>query len=641
MPRQMQARFFWRTGVILAFIAGASACGPTVIRPDDAPQQETLAEQASMSGDHRAAAQKYDDLARRASGYIRTRYLLRAGREWYAAGDRARARRNLVAAKGPFDDSANMIRAPLAARLAIDDGNFDQALDYLAEIPRNSPAHVLTDAATVRADAYFGSGRPGDAVNAMLEAETWLNSPDEIRAHYRLIWDGLARSNIADIQRDIGRARDPVMRGWLSLGLIAAGAQNNQVSLKADLNTWRSEYPGHPASTTLVSDVLKRYRADMQFPGKLALLLPLSGNLQGAGTAIRDGFLAAWYRHDTDDPNGNNPDRPQIQVYDTVQNGAVDAYRQALIDGADFIIGPLSKQNAASIADANTGETLVLVLNYLPENIDANGVFQFALAPEDEARQAAERIIEDGLVRGVALVPADEWGLRLLNTFNQRMYELGGTLLDHRVYDPQSQDYTAPITSLLHLDDSQRRERTLADKLDLNIQFEPRRRQDTQFVFIAARSRQAQRLQPQLDFHYANDLPVYATSSVFEPGQKNNKDLDGIVFPDMPWVMGNLAAAQNTTLTIDEYWPGRGDRRARLYAMGFDAYRLVPALHNQEQPLDIHMQGVTGVLSMDENLRIHRQLKWARIENGRPIPLIFDEDLGPLAGMPNEQEELD
>ena len=638
MPRRMQARFFLRIVALLTFVVIASACGPTIIRPDDAAHQEMQAEQASLRGDHRAAAQRYDELARRASGYIRNRYLLSAGREWYAAGDRSRARRNLVAAKEPFNDSANMIRAPLAARLAIDDGNFGLALEYLSKMPGNAPAHVLADAATVKANAYFRSGRPGDAVNSMLETETWLNSHEEIRAHYRQIWDGFAQSDIADIQRDIARAREQVMRGWLSLGLIAADAQSSQLTLKTDLSKWRSEYPGHPASTTLVSDVLKRYRADMQFPGKLALLLPMSGGLQGAGSAIRDGFLAAYYEQNS---HVNGAERPQIQVYDTVRNGAVEAYQQALIDGADFIVGPLSKQHVISVAGANTGETMVLVLNYLPENIEANGVVQFALAPEDEARQAAERIIEDGLVRGVALVPADEWGLRLLNTFNQRMYELGGTLLDHRVYDPQSQDYTGPITSLLHLDDSQRRERTLANTLESTLEFEPRRRQDTQFVFIAARSRQAQRLQPQLDFHYADDLPVYATSSIYEPGQTNNQDLDGIVFPDMPWIVGNIVAAQNTTLTIDEYWPERGARRARLYAMGFDAYRLVPALQNQEQPLDIPLQGVTGELSMDENLQIHRQLKWARIENGRPVPLIFEEDLGPLANTPNEQEVLD
>jgi outer membrane PBP1 activator LpoA protein len=60
-----------------------------------------------------------------------------------------------------------------------------------------------------------------------------------------------------------------------------------------------------------------------------------------------------------------------------------------------------------------------------------------------------------------------------------------------------------------------------------------------------------------------------------------------------------------------------GSLRDRLYAFGFDAYRLVPALR-ASPPATGEISGVTGKLHLDGSNRIRRDLDWAQIRNGVP-----------------------
>ena len=45
-------------------------------------------------------------------------------------------------------------------------------------------------------------------------------------------------------------------------------------------------------------------------------------------------------------------------------------------------------------------------------------MFQFALDPEEEARQVAQRVTADGRMRGLVLLPNNEWGQRVFRAFD-------------------------------------------------------------------------------------------------------------------------------------------------------------------------------------------------------------------------------
>src|SRR5262249_13441229 len=155
--------------------------------------------------------------------------------------------------------------------------------------------------------------------------------------------------------------------------------------------------------------------------------------------------------------------------------------------------------------------------------------YQYALSPEDEARLAARRVLEDGHRRGVALVPAGDWGTRVLGAFRQELIAGGGDLLATGLIEPGRTDFSDAITEVLRITDSMARHGRLESILGTKLQFEPRRRNDIEFIFSPAQASIERLLRPQLRFHYAGDIPTYATSDAFEPDLHANDDLDGLM----------------------------------------------------------------------------------------------------------------
>jgi outer membrane PBP1 activator LpoA protein len=209
---------------------------------------------------------------------------------------------------------------------------------------------------------------------------------------------------------------------------------------------------------------------------------------------------------------------------------------------------------------------------------------------------------------------------------------LGGELVARGVYNPAESDYTGVIQQVLRLSESRDRHARLSSALGLKLEFEPRRRGDIGFIFVAAQAAQSRLIRPQLRFHYAGDLPMYATSDAFEPDATANLDLDGMMFPDMPWMIAGDPISEELRAAVQEAWPARANRRGRLYAFGFDAYRLIPSLRNHLQGQAAAIAGMSGRLVIGIDGRIRRDLDWAEIRDGRPRMLATGA--APPAGTP-------
>jgi hypothetical protein len=174
--------------------------------------------------------------------------------------------------------------------------------------------------------------------------------------------------------------------------------------------------------------------------------------------------------------------------------------------------------------------------------------------------------------------------------------------------------------SLLNVTRSDQRQKRLRANLGVPIEFEARRRQDVDAIFIAADDPRAGRLlAPQLRFNFAGDIPTFATSDVYDPTDAAGaNDLNGVIFADAPSLIAPDANAADLRRDLQQYWPQRSGYM-RLYGMGFDAYRLVGSLYNGERAA-WPVRGMSGDLSLDTDGRIHRALPLAQFRNGRPAP---------------------
>lgn len=456
-----------------------------------------------------------------------------------------------------------------------------------------------------------------DAVRERVDLDGLLRDEAARRTNQNLIYQNLVDAPESLLVR-AKTAAPSAFVGWVELALIAKSAQLQPTESARLMNEWRARYPQHPGAQ-IVGDRFTAHSTEQQrvsLPQRVALLLPQQGNFAKAAEAVRDGFLAAYYAQQRDGF------RPIIQFYDsgTNANDITAAYQRALRDGAQLIVGPLDKTAVNVLAQSKQLSVPTLALNYSEYNDAVNNLFQFGLSPEDEAAQTAERAWLDGHARAAALIPEGAFGDRLFVAFRERWMQLGGELVDSQIYSTKDNDISPPIKKLLDIDLSEQRRTTLRTVLGYDIKYAPRRRQDIDFVFLAAMPRHARMIRPQLNFHQANDLPVYSTSHVFSGfvNARTDHDIDNVTFGDMPWVLPK--ARRNTALnaTISQLWPQQVENYMRLYAFGIDAFNLIPNLNALAEQHTLQQPGETGNLYMDDAHRVQRRLQWAEFKNGAP-----------------------
>ncbi len=605
-----------RLAAVVAVVAALlGGCMDTLTRSaGDTQAQEQRAAAQMRAGNYLDAARTFERLAGEAQGQRRDAYLLDAMGAWYSGGDAGRAGSALRRMDNPPASESSPMVAVLAAMLSLQEGEPQATLDTLAVIAEPAPASVAPFARELEGRARFKLGDAAGATRALVEREVWLSDRAGVLANHRILWDGLTAAT-ADGAIALPDDADNQVAGWLELANLHARARSTGEAFEPLAAGWRAANPLHPASTGLLDTVLGIPLATAQYPANIALLLPVSGRLQVPAEAVRDGFIAAYLA------DGDSLNPPTVRVYDTNALGADVAYQQALTEGAGLVVGPLSKRDVQAVSVVAVRQVTTLALNYLPDEYTAPpAFFQFGLAPEEEARRAAENALAYGYTRAVALVPADAWGGRMVSSFAASFEALGGTLLEQASYDPTAADHRGPIRSLLHLDLSEQRRRSLEARLGLELQFQPRRRQDAQFIFLASRPEPGRLLRPQLKFHYALDLPVFATAAIYEPDERANDDLNGVLFADMPWIINPDVDTLRLRNEFRSLWPRRFSRVQRLYALGYDAYRLIPHVYNRAPPMETPVPGLSGTLTVDITGRVRRELDWARIVDGQVVP---------------------
>ena len=607
-PRQLNLRNFGSLPLLLLSCLLVAACAP-LQQADDGGAG--AARSLSAAGDHVGASRTYLDLAVTSTGDQRQRYLIFAAGELYLANDLDGAERVLSQAGDEVAAGNLEVWAEVTAELQLARNKPAAALAALNRVSSTDRQSAASRILLLRAEALFQLGRPEAAVNTLLQREQVLRGSAEIKANRRLIWSGLQQSGDSIPPNPVARDGNPVVTGWLQIGHLAFRDRASLNNLYGALSDWRNGNPDHPASRLLAEDVLPGLTALSSYPNQVALLLPLSGKQKAYGEAIRDGYLTAHFEL------GSNTRRPAVTIYDTARISAADAYKRAVLEGATFVIGPLLKNEVAAIAPLVSDITTV-ALNTAPENAGASGyLYQFALAPEDEARAAAVRATDDGLVNAVALVEDSEWGRRVLAAFDEELQKRRGKLLAASGYVSTATDYSAAIKRILLLDESYARRDRLAANLGKKLEFEPRRRQDVDFIFLASKAKAARQIKPQLRFHYAGEIPTFATSDVYKPGTEDNSDLNGLYFPDIPWLLEPSQAVSEHQATLQRHWGQRPVQLARFYAMGYDSYYLSAALQGRSAGRGLIINGMTGKLVSDGDGVIHRELKWARMERGR------------------------
>jgi len=507
----------------------------------------------------------------------------------------------------------------LSGRAQLGDQRPDEALGLLQSHQSDIlqyPAEKQARLDLLKADALAMKGDLTRSLQERVAAHPLLGDDDQDYNH-GMIWQLLMQLPNTELADAIeGSSGD--LRGWLTLAQLYRDPIADLDAQVSRLNQWSAQWRTHPA-TEDVPDILDALeKAANERPSKVAILLPTTGPLKNAGKALQEGIMTAYYRHKQ---NGNPP---VLRFYDSGSDNILALYDQAIQDGADFVLGPLAKDKAAAIANQGSLPVTTLALNYIDQDNLPENFFQFGLAPEDEARQIAMQGAREGASQAGILYPQGEWGERVAQAFAEEWQSLGGTITVTRTYQ-EGPTLGDTVKELLLVAQSQSRGEAVSRFTSLDMDIQPRRRQDMGFLFLLANPNQGRQVKPALNFHYAKDLPVYSTALIHsgESNPRRDQDLNGVRFVDMPWMLSNEDSELRRM--TEEQWPEGHGRYERLFAMGIDAYRLQSRLYLLSTLPSSELPGVTGRLSMKQQ-RIVRELDWGVFINGeaRALPKVSE-----------------
>jgi uncharacterized protein len=590
-----------RLPLYAAFTASLILAACSLVKQGQTPEEkQERAQHLVQGGKHAEAAQAYAELGTEQPAN-HDNYALLSAEQWVAAGNIAAAKQSFASVSADARTRLPTERALVAAEIAYAENDGARAIRELDQIPVPTSGDQAQNYWWIRGRSAFITGHPVEGTRALVERERSLTDPAALRANHVELYDRIRAAAERGQSLKPPPKTDPVVVGWLELGPVAVGLARDPMRAAASLANWKRLYPQHPANDSVLATATTQIAAATEFPDQIALLLPLSGRAEAAGVAVRDGFIAAYLEQDP-------AARPRLKIYDVAAESVASAYTRAVAEGAGFVVGPLTKEDVAAIVPLSGGRMPVLALNFLGESANPpHNFYQFALLPEDEARMVARRVVADGRPNGVLLAPTGEWGNRVAAAFADELSHLGGAVLDSQRYETSQADFSDNIKQVLQVH---------------VVKGEPStHRTDAAFIFVAGTAGAARQILPQLRFHYAGDVPVYSTSDSFEPDVSANSDLDGLMFPDMPWMVANDPVTAQIRDGVRAAWPVRTTRLDRLYAFGFDAYRLVPALRSKSPAEASEISGVTGKLHLDDHNRIRRDLDWAQIRNGVPSGL--------------------
>lgn len=526
-------------------------------------------------------------------------------------------------------------------------------------------------------------GRPSLSLLRNYIAQEPLLKGTDHQGNIDATWQTLTQMSPQEVSNLVINADENVLQGWLDLLAVWRANTQDAEMLKSGIKDWQTRYPQNPAAKTLPTQLSQMQNYTKASTSIIALLLPLNGQAQVFANAIQKGFNdakngisapvaqpaaaqpaasdatastqpAAAAGSSTDPISAPQQQQPadttpqpqsqpaaaepasnaQIKVYDTSSQPIEQVMQQAQQDGATIVVGPLLKSNVEKVANSQTPLN-VLALNE-PEKIQNHpNICYFALSPEDEARDAAHHIWDQGKRQPLLLVPRSGLGDRVTNAFAQEWQTLGGSTVMQQRFGSTSElkqgiNSGAGISlsgTPVNAAPAEPQGVTIAG---LTI---PAPQQNTpdvvstssggggvDAVYIVSTQDELQLIKPMITMRTGSrsNISLYASSRSAQAGAGPDfrLEMDGLQFSDIPLLSGsNPGLMQQTSKSFNNDYS-----LVRLYAMGMDAWTLANHFNQMRQSPGFTLDGNTGKLSANTDCVINRKLTWNQYRRGEIAP---------------------
>lgn len=596
---------------LLTFLAGCPANKPQVMTDYDQNKNSSY----------------YLSQADKSSGYAKTNWQLMAIQALVKENQLAKADGLLSQISSHLDAKQQQERTLLLGEIAVKSGrsfNFNQF-----------STQGLTQAQLYR---YYTIKLSSDEKNKEIDAqahdyiELEKYAPENQKKQIlNNTWNFFSKLNVNQINSIVVNEDDSILQGWINLSyaytnnskapttqegdtpeVIAEKTQKQKQALKQAVADWLTQYPDHPAKNILpiLTGEQTLAAADTNAK-KVALLLPLNGSSRIFGDTIKQGYSDA-IKFFPQEPQQN------VVLLDTTSAPMDTLIQQAKEQNVELIVGPLLKDEVVKIKQL-APSIPVLALNKVDNNtISTNKMCFFALSPEDEAKDAADHIYAQSKVKPLLLVPQNDLGKRVAQTFAKQWSQLSAN---------NSQAYVQYFgnKSSLSANMNQNSGISLSGSPilinDVTTQpVPPEQSASFDAIYIYSSYDELTLIKPMLDMGAAksgtnlSQIMIYTSSKSHVANASNdfNYDMNKTEYADIPMII-------NRTDNMLEIIPSNIQKDyslLRLYAMGIDAWRLANRFNQLDSYQPNFLDGMTGKLSTSNQCEVTRALSWQQYIHG-------------------------
>ncbi|PWC20239.1 penicillin-binding protein activator [Brenneria roseae subsp. roseae] len=641
--------------------------------PSQAPQSPP----PEVQGKADASSDYYLQQMQQSSDNNKADWQLLAIRSLLQEGKVPQASQQFSALPEKLSDTQKLEQQLLSAELSAAQHNVDAANAALGQLDVNTLGEQQKRR-YYQVQINANQGRPSITLLRAYIAQEPLLQGEERQANLDQTWQALAQMSPQESGSLLINANENTLAGWVDL---LNTYQNNRPSpdqLKPAILDWQTRYPHHPAAKTLPTQLNNLLNFQQTAINSIALLLPLNGQAQVFANAIQQGFNAARSgqammaatmpadlpstdtQDEAVDPNAaladnqTTPSQPEyseqivpatspdpidqqavsslpVRVYDTSSQPLANVLAQAQQDGASLVVGPLLKNEVEQLS-GDQSPLNILALNQ-PEHVqDTPNICYFALSPEDEARDAAKFIHQQGKQQPLLLVPRNNLGDRVVSAFAQAWDQQGGGgLLQQRfgsAFELKQAINSGAGLSLsgqpVNIAPAQSQPGITVAGLTIPAQVQPTVSTSVSgnidAVYIIATPDELSLLKPMIDMRTTSRSrpALYASSRSFQAGSGPDFrfEMEGLQFSDIPLLTGaNPALMQQVSSQFKNDYS-----LVRLYAMGMDAWTLANHFGEMRQIPGHQIAGATGILSSTQDCTINRQLTWLQYRQGQLVP---------------------
>lgn len=649
------------------------------------PDQST----AHLQGQAQANSAYYLQQMQHGSNDTKTNWQLLAIRALIEEGKHQQAAELYQQLPQDLSDAQRREQGLLDVELLIANKNYPGAVTALAALD-SAGFNNAQKARYYQAQIDASQGRPSLELLRALIAQESLLKPADKQKNSDATWQALSTMTPEQANALVINADENALRGWLDLQRMWFDNHSDPKKLKAGIQDWQIRYPQNLGAKLLPTQLVNVQNVKPVSAKKIALLLPLNGQAAVFGRAIQQGFDAAKNSgvspvnalqtavaaqstaesaqqsvgaDSVASPSGAsvgdliqqatapvsqstastpteqatvsapaNPDA-DIKIYDTSSQPLNQVLNQVQQDGASIVVGPLLKPNVEALVRSNTPLN-VLALNESETVQPHANICYFALSPEDEARDGADHIWQQGHRNPLILVPNNTLGDRVTRAFAKQWQQLGGATVLQQKFGSVSELKMginrgsgialtgSPVASRLPTPPANAIGGLAipSPPTDAQIAAGSSGNGNVDAVYIVASQDEIALIKPMIAMRTGshNGATLYASSRSAQgsTGPDFRLEMEGLQFSEIPLLAGENPGLQQQALASvnNDY------SLARLYAMGVDAWSLANHFSQMRQVPGFQLSGNTGMLTANRDCIISRKLTWLKYQQGQVVP---------------------